>query len=158
ASLPMVGLAIGAGDIARARRVAWTAGAMGAAGLGAIGILLSLFPDLWVSIFTSDPGVRAAAALYLHFAGPAFVFFGLSLALYFASQGAGRIMGPLLAGTARLVVIAVGGWLLIRNDAPAWALFALVALGMVVMGVMTAAFVAMTPWGPRPIKALAATI
>jgi putative MATE family efflux protein len=158
ASLPMVGLAIGAGDVARARRVAWTAGAMGAAGLGAIGILLSLFPDLWVSIFTSDPGVRAAAALYLHFAGPAFVFFGLSLALYFASQGAGRIMGPLLAGTARLVVIAVGGWLLIRNDAPSWALFALVALGMVVMGVMTAAFVAMTPWGPRPIKALAATI
>ncbi|MBI1405353.1 MAG: MATE family efflux transporter [Caulobacter sp.] len=152
ASLPMVGLAIGAGDVARARRVAWTAGAMGAAGLGAIGILLSLAPDLWVTIFTRDEGVRAAAALYLRFAGPAFIFFGLSLALYFASQGAGRILGPLLAGTARLLVIAVGGWILIRTGAPSWALFALVAFGMVVMGVMTAGFVALTPWGQRAVK------
>jgi putative MATE family efflux protein len=150
ASLPMVGLAIGAGDVPRARRVAWTAGAMAAAGLGVIGIVLSLAPDLWVSVFTRDQAVRDAAALYLHFAGPAFVFFGLSLALYFASQGAGRILGPLLAGTARLVVIAVGGAILIANHAPSWTLFALVALGMVTMGVMTAGFVAMTRWGPKP--------
>ncbi|MBX3481130.1 MAG: MATE family efflux transporter [Caulobacter sp.] len=154
ASLPMVGLAIGAGDVARARRVAWTAGAMAAAGLGAIGLVLALAPQLWVSLFTQDPGVRAAAALYLRFAGPAFIFFGLSLALYFASQGAGRILGPLLAGTARLAFIALGGWLLIASNAPSWSLFALVAGGMVVMGVMTAGFVALTPWGPvRPLPA-----
>jgi Na+-driven multidrug efflux pump len=61
AALPMVGLAIGAGDVARARRVAWTAGVMAAAGLGSLGLLLSLAPDLWVTIFTRDPGVRAAA-------------------------------------------------------------------------------------------------
>ena len=150
ASIPMVGLAIGSGDVARARRVAWTAGAMGAAGLGAVGIVLSLAPDLWVSIFTKDPAVRAAAALYLHFAGPTFAFFGLSLALYFASQGAGRIMGPLLAGTARMAVVAAGGWILVANSAPSWSLFALVSAGMVVMGVVTAASVAMTPWGPPP--------
>ncbi len=150
AALPMVGLAIGAGDVARARRVAWTAGVMAAAGLGSLGLLLSLAPDLWVTIFTRDPGVRAAAALYLHFVGPVFVFFGMSLALYFASQGAGRILGPLLAGTARMVVIAVGGVLLVMGDAPSWTLFALVAAGMVVMGVATAGSVAATPWGPRP--------
>jgi Na+-driven multidrug efflux pump len=150
ASIPMVGLAIGSGDVARARRVAWTAGAMGAAGLGTVGIVLSLAPDLWVSIFTEDPAVRTAAALYLHFAGPTFAFFGLGLALYFASQGAGRIMGPLLAGTARMAVVAAGGWILVANSAPSWSLFALVAAGMVVMGVVTAASVAMTPWGPRP--------
>ncbi|HYE46174.1 MAG TPA: MATE family efflux transporter [Caulobacter sp.] len=155
ASLPMVGLAIGAGDVARARKVAWTAGGLAAAGLGTLGILLALFPDLWVSIFTSDPGVRDAAALYLRFAGPAFVFFGLSLALYFSAQGAGRIMGPLLAGTVRLLTIAAGGWVLIALSAPSWALFALVALGMVIMGTVTAAFVALTPWGPLagPLKA-----
>lgn len=149
ASLPMVGLAIGAGDVPRARRVAWTAGALGAAGLGLVGLLLSLAPELWVSIFTRDPAVKAAASLYLHIAGPAFVFFGLSLALYFASQGAGRILGPLLAGTVRLIAVAIGGWLLIRAGAPSWALFALVAMGMVIMGTVTAGFVWFTPWGPK---------
>ena len=150
ASIPMVGLAIGAGDVARARRVAWTAGVMGAVGLGAVGLVLSVAPDLWVTIFTRDPGVRAAAALYLHFVGPVFAFFGMSLALYFASQGAGRILGPLLAGTARMAVVGVGGWLLVASHAPPWTLFALVAVGMVVMGASTAGFVALTPWGPRP--------
>lgn len=149
ASIPMVGLAIGAGDVARARKVAWTAGVMGAVGLGAIGAILAVAPELWVSIFTEDPGVRAAAALYLHFVGPMFAFFGMSLALYFASQGAGRILGPLLAGTARMVVVGIGGWLLVVNDAPSWALFALVAAGMVVMGLATAGSVAITPWGPK---------
>ena len=152
ASIPMVGLAIGAGDVPRARKVAWTAGVMGALGLGAVGLVLSLAPDLWVSIFTRDPGVRAAAALYLHFAGPAFIFFGMSLSLYFASQGSGRILGPLLAGTLRMAVIAAGGWLLVVNNAPSWTLFALVSFGMVVMGVATAGFVALTPWGPRAAR------
>jgi putative MATE family efflux protein len=149
ASLPMVGLAIGAGDVARARKVAWTAGALGAGGLGTLGIILAVFPQLWVGIFTRDPGVQAAAALYLRFAGPAFIFFGLSLALYFSSQGAGRVWGPLLAGTARLLLIAIGGWALIQLQAPSWALFALVAAGMVTMGSLTAASVALTPWGPQ---------
>ena len=96
--------------------------------------------------------MRAAGSLYLHFVGPCFAFFGLSLALYFSSQGAGRIMGPLLAGTARLAVVAIGGVILVKTQAPPWTLFALVALGMVVMGTATAAAVALTPWGPRPIR------
>jgi len=153
ASLPMVGLAIGAGNVARARKVAWTAGGIAGAALGVLGFLLSLAPQLWVGIFTSDPGVGRAAATYLHFVGPVFAFFGLSLALYFSAQGAGRIAGPLLAGTLRLVVVAIGGVVLVRTDAPPWTLFALVALGMITMGVMTAAFVALTPWGPKVLKA-----
>jgi Na+-driven multidrug efflux pump len=122
---------------------------MGGAGLGALGLLLALFPGLWVSVFTRDPGVAAAAEPYLRFAGPAFVFFGLNLSLYFASQGAGKIGGPLLAGTLRLIVIALGGWFLVSTGAPDWSLFALVAAGMVTAGAATVAFVAMTPWGPK---------
>lgn len=153
ASLPMVGLAIGAGDVARARKVAWTAGGLGAAGLGILGIFLALFPGLWVSIFTRNPGVADAAALYLRFAGPVFVFFGLSLALYFSAQGAGRIGGPLLAGTFRLALVAIGGAILVKAGAPSWTLFLLVAAGMVTMGAVTAGFIAITPWGPRPLSA-----
>ncbi len=152
ASLPMVGLAIGAGQVERARRVAWTAGGIAAAALGGLGLLLALFPELWVSIFTNAPAVRKAASTYLHFVGPVFAFFGLSLALYFSAQGAGRIGGPLLAGTLRLAVVGIGGLILVSVNAPSWALFALVALGMVTMGTVTAAFIWFTPWGPRPLK------
>ena len=48
-----------------------------------------------------------------------------------------------------MVVVGVGGWILVMNDAPSWALFALVAAGMVVMGLATAGSVAITRWGPR---------
>lgn len=52
-------------------------------------------------------GQRARA---LHVVGPSYGFFGLGLALYFASQGAGRLPWPLLAGFLRLTLAALGGW------------------------------------------------
>jgi len=85
----------------------------------------------------------------LRWAGPGFAFFGLGLALYFASQGSGKILGPVLAATVRLVVIALGGWWLATVSAPAWTIFALVSLSMVAYGAATAAAVYLTTWGSR---------
>ena len=62
-------------------------------------------PSLWVSLFTSDPGVTAAAYSYFAWAGPAFAFFGMGACLYFSSQGAAKVGGPVLAGTARLLIV-----------------------------------------------------
>lgn len=149
ASVPMVGMAIGARDIVRARRVAWTAAAVAAAALGAIGLAVALVPALWSGLFAAEPAVRDAADLYLRWVGLGFPFFGLGLALYFASQGSGRILTPVLAATVRLLVIAIGGWLLAVNEASAWALFALVSFSMVAYGAATAAAVRFTPWTPR---------
>ena len=149
AAVPMVGMAVGAGDIARARRVAWTAGCVSAFSLGLLGAVVALTPDVWAGIFTTDPGVLREAREYLVWAGPAFGFFGLGLALYFASQGSGRVLGPVLASTVRLVLVAgVGGWLMSRA-APAWQYYALVAAAMVTYGLSTAAAIHITPWGPR---------
>jgi Na+-driven multidrug efflux pump len=67
-------------------------------------------PSLWVSLFTSDPGVTAAASTYLVWAGPAFAFFGMGACLYFSSQGAAKVGGPVMAGTARLLIVGGGGW------------------------------------------------
>src|SRR5262249_8673706 len=39
ACVPLVGMAIGAGDVPRARRVAWTGGALSAAALGSLGLV-----------------------------------------------------------------------------------------------------------------------
>ena len=147
ASVPMVGMAIGARDIARARRVAWTAAGLATLLLGGIGGTLATFPDIWSARFTQDAGVLAAADLYLRLAGPAFAFAGAGMALYFASQGSGKVLGPVLGATSRLAVIAVGGWFLSANAAPVWTLFALVALSMLAYGLTTAVAVYITPWG-----------
>jgi putative MATE family efflux protein len=146
ASVPMVGMAMGAGLVKRARRVAWTAGAAAGITVGLVGLIVAIDPALWVSLFTSDPGVTAAANSYFAWAGPAFGFFGLGVCLYFASQGAAKVGGPVLAGTLRLLAVGFGGWWLVSIDAPAWALFALVGTAMVVFGLATALSIRLTRW------------
>jgi MATE family, multidrug efflux pump len=147
ASIPMVGMAMGAGLVARARRVAWIAGAAAGLFVGLIGLVVAIAPQLWVSLFTSDPGVTAAAYSYFALAGPAFGFFGVGACLYFSSQGAAKVGGPVLAGTARLLLVGLGGWWLASSGAPAWTLFALVGAAMAVYGLGTALSVSLTRWG-----------
>jgi putative MATE family efflux protein len=147
ASVPMVGMAMGAGLVARARRVAWTAGAAAGLTVGLVGLIVAVRPLLWISLFTSDPGVTAAATSYFAWAGPAFGFFGMGVCLYFASQGAAKVGGPVLAGTLRLLIVGLGGWWLASIDAPAWTLFALVGVAMVVFGLSTALSIRLTRWG-----------
>jgi putative MATE family efflux protein len=147
ACVPLVGMAIGAGDVPRARRVAWTGGAVTAAALGVIGLIVAALPDAWARLFTDDADVLATARAYLRWAGPGYAFFGLGLCLYFASQGAGKVLGPVLTATVRLLlVLGVGAWLAAAS-APLWTLFALVAAAMAAYGLLTAAAVWGTRWG-----------
>lgn len=156
ASVPIVGMNVGAGNIARARKVAWTAGLLAACVLGLIGLVLAIAPDLWSANFTSDPRVLESARQYFHLAGPAFGFLGLALSLYFASQGSGKILGPVLAQSGRLVTVACGGAVLLALDAPGWTLFLLAGASMVVYGICAALAVWFTTWesarsGAKPI-------
>ena len=146
ASVPMVGMAIGAGMVTRARRVAWTAATLSALNLAAIGLWVSLVPAHWAGLFTHDPEVLQHACQYLVTAGPAFAFFGMGLTLYFASQGSGKVLGPVIAGTLRLaLVVGVGSWLSAQGHG-ADAYFWLVAAAMVLYGLSTVALVRMTSW------------
>lgn len=149
ASVPMVGMAFGAGKIARARRVAWTAGSVAAAALGVVGAIVVIIPDAWSTLFTTDPAVIAVARQYLIAAGAGFPFFGFGLCLYFASQGSGKVFGPVLAGTIRLVMVALGGWWLTANSTEVWTLFALSGAAMVVYGLSTGLLVRATRWDAR---------
>ena len=153
ASVPMVGMAVGAGDIARARSVAWTAGVVATSALTVIGIVVALFPLLWAGMFTNDPAILGSASTYLRWAGPFYGLFGLGLCLYFASQGSGKILGPVLAGTVRLLVVLVGGVWLVSMNAPAWQLFALVGVAMAVYGAATAFSLWIADWGPQRVAA-----
>ncbi len=146
ASVPMVGMAVGAGQVARARRVAWTAAGLSAFNLALIGIWVTVLPEQWAGLFSDHPGVLQHARDYLTTAGPAFAFFGMGLTLYFASQGSGKVLGPVLAGTVRLLLVAGAGWWLLQHEASASAYFSLVSLAMVVYGLTTVLLVRMTPW------------
>ncbi len=150
ASVPMVGMAMGAGQIERARKVAWTAGAVAALMLAVIGMTVTIAPALWSSMFSTDAQVLVNADLYLRTAGPGFAFFGLGLTLYFASLGSGHVLGPILAGTARLALVAVaGGWLAQRGGDSAGPLFWVVFGGMLIYGLTTVWAVWRTPWGRK---------
>jgi putative MATE family efflux protein len=145
----MVGMAIGAGDVTRARRVAWIGGLYTAALVGTVGVIVTIWPDLWSRLFTSDPGVLASARSYFTWAAPAYALYGLGMCLFFASQGAGRVFWPVIAGSVRLLVIVFGGWWLTVSQSPAWSIFALVGVALAAYGIVTALSVSLTSWGKR---------
>ena len=147
ASVPLVGMAIGSGNIKRARQAAWTAAAVATTVLGSLGLLVTFVPDLWTTLYTRDESVLESARSYFLWAGPFYGLFGLGLSLYFSSLGAGKALGPVLAGTLRLLFVATGGFLLAWLHAPAWTIFALVGVGMAVYGLSTLLIVRSTDWG-----------
>jgi putative MATE family efflux protein len=149
ASVPMIGMAIGAGRVARARRIAWIAGGVSFAAVGCVGAVFAVFPDLWVNVFTDNAAVRAAGRQYLSIAAPLFAFIGLSVSLYFSSQGAAKVLGPVLAQTARLVFVVAGGWWLMQRGATGTEFFWLAAASMILLGVLAAAAVRFTDWNPK---------
>jgi Na+-driven multidrug efflux pump len=144
----MVGMAIGARDVVRARQVAWTAGAVSTVLLGGIGLVVVLWPDAWAGWFTRDAEVLAQARTYLRCAGAGFPFLGLGLTLYFASQGAGRIALPVAAAFLRFLFVLVAGSALGLGAQP-WMLFAVVGAAMALYGLLTALGVRFTSWAPR---------
>ena len=149
ASVPAVGMAIGAGRIDRARRIAWTGCALAFTVVGLLGTLIAIFPHVWVNLFTNDPGVREASRTYLATCAPMYAFLGLATVSYFSSQGAAKVLGPVLAQTVRLAFVCAGGWYLLSIDAPAASFFWLAAASMVLLGVLSVLAVMLTPWGPK---------
>jgi Na+-driven multidrug efflux pump len=79
--------------------------------------------------------------------GGCYAFFGLGLALFFASQGAGRMFWPLAGSMARLVILVVGGWLCVHVfQTSAMGLFAVIALSLVVYGSTIAIAIRLGSW------------
>ncbi len=155
ACVPMVGMAVGAGNIERARRVAWIGAVAAASILGVFGLIVALASEYLAGFFTQDAVVLFAAQSFFVWAAPCYAMFGLAHCLYFASQGAGKMLGPVLAGTARLSVVVLGrGWLL-SIQAPAWCFFALLSASMIAYGIAAGVAMRISSWQPfvRPIFA-----
>ena len=145
----LVGTNIGAGQQARALRVALTGGAIAFALAEAIGIAAALWPQAWLGLFSDDQGMLDTGAQYLRLVGPAYGFFGLGLSLYFASQGAGKLFWPLAAGLLRLAVATGGGWLALRLTGSLRWVFAALALGLMIYGITVFGAVVSGAWFRR---------
>ena len=146
ACLPMVGMALGANLVQRAKQVAWSGSLLASTLVCCIGLIVCFWPGIWTEIYTSNPMVLSYTAIYFQWVGPCYGFFALGLCLYFASQGSGKLLGPVLAGTFRLCAVAAGGIWLVQNNGNASQMFGLIALGMVSYGVLTALSVYKVSW------------
>lgn len=146
----LVGRSVGGGDWRTARRTAWVGALLALLIAGSVGAAVGLAPGQFATLFTQDAEVAAIAARALSWVGPAFGGFGLGMALYFASMGAGRMRWPIIAGLSRIGLAAGGGWLLANVAGMGLdGHFLGVALGITCYGLVTAMGVRKAEWSAR---------
>lgn len=140
AILTMVGTNVGAGQVARARRIAWIGVAASVVITETVGLLVAIFPGLWLGLFTHDAAIMETGSLYLQVVAPVYAANGIVFALGFAAQGSGYMWRIFLAGTVRLVIAAGGGWLAVTVfNSSQTGLFTLVMAAMVISAVICVA-------------------
>ena len=103
AIVAMVGTNWGAKQYARARDIAWTGAVTVAAACATIGVIVALFPALWMGLFSDDQEIVRLGTWYLRIVGPIYGLYGLGMALYFATQGLGSVMWTVTANAVRLL-------------------------------------------------------
>jgi putative MATE family efflux protein len=142
----MVGTCIGAGQRERALKATWIGAAMSFALAECVGLWAALFPNAWLGLFGSDPAMLETGAHYLRVVGPSYGFFGLGIVLYFASQGAGKLLWPVIGNIARLAVALGGGWLAMRYFNSLTGVFIAQAVALVIYGSLNAWAIAGGAW------------
>ena len=151
----LTGTAIGAGQRERALKVAWTGALLASVITETIGLAATFFPGAWMSLFGADATMNDVGVHYLRVVGPFYGFFGMGLALYFASQGAGRLGWPLIAALLR-VTIATGGGYIAVHAAGLTGLYLALGLALAAFGLVTAIAIASGAWftgRPAPVPA-----
>lgn len=138
AIVTMVGINLGAGQTQRARRIAWIGAAIAFGFTEGIGLAAATFPHVWLGLFTDEPQVLSLGADYLRNVAPVYGAIGVGMALYFASQATKRVLWPVLAGTARMLIAAgLGWWAVTGLGADLTSLFQIVALSALVFCAIT---------------------
>jgi putative MATE family efflux protein len=147
----MVGMNVGARQFARARQVALTGAAIAAVITEVVGLAAASFPYAWLHLFTHNEDAIEFGVRYLHQVAPAYGLFGFGLALYFAGQGAKRMLWSVCAGLARCALVVVLG-----SAAIAWG-GVTVFLGALVVAMAAFAAINLVPWvrqTPQPTLTL----
>ena len=133
----IVGANIGAKNIIRAETVGIYGGTSAGVVSIFIGLILALFPDAWIQFFTDDVKAFEVTKLYIQIVGPFYIFQGIGLSLYFASQGANAMKWPTIATIARFLIASIGGGISVH-----WlgygigSVFIASAIAMIIFGTM----------------------
>ena len=146
----MVGSNIGAQQHQRALRIALVGGGLAFVLAEIVGLAAAAWPQAWLGLFSHDPRMLEAGSLYLRLVGPFYGFFGMGWSLYFASQGAGRLKWPLLAGFFRLLIAIGGGWIALRYTRSLSAFFPVAGGAMFLYGTVILASILSGTWFRRP--------
>ncbi len=142
AIVALVGTNWGAKQHARAYRIAWTGGATVGAACAAIGIIVAVFPGLWMGIFTGNDAIVRVGTAYLHVVGPIYGLYGLAMALYFATQGFGSVVWTVTANALRMLTSTGGALIAVYwLDLGALGLFASIACAFAAYAALTSAAV-----------------
>lgn len=138
AIVTMVGTNWGAQQIERAHRIAHLGGITVALACGSIGLVFALFPQLWMGLFSDDEEIIFLGSSYLRIVGPVYAFYGLGMALYFATQGMGNVLLTVAANGTRLLISACGGLAAVYwFDGGPQGLFLAIAAGFFAYGTLT---------------------
>ena len=147
AAITMIGINFGAQKYNRGLRIGWMGAGFSFIICGIIGGAISLFPDIWTDLFSKNESVKLICKLYLQIIGPFYAFFGLGQALYFASQGAGKMLWPIIASVIRLITIFVGTlYLSYINVFSVVAIFWLISLSLFLYAMISAIAVYFGAW------------
>jgi Na+-driven multidrug efflux pump len=148
----IVGTSMGAGRPRRALHTAWIGAALAGGITGAIGVAAALYPQAWLSLFGDDATMNAVGVQYLQIVGPFYGFFGAGLALYFASQGAGRIGWNMVAALLRVAVAAIGGLAVAWLGYGTAGLFMALSAALAIYGIVNIVAVAAGSWFPGRMR------
>jgi putative MATE family efflux protein len=95
ATSTLVGQNLGAKKPERAERAVWITGWVNMILLGTIGLILVLFPEMFIRIFIDDENVIAPGVLGLRIISIGFISYGLGMVLVNSFNGAGDTTTPL---------------------------------------------------------------
>ncbi|MBN2166515.1 MAG: MATE family efflux transporter [Marinilabiliaceae bacterium] len=107
AASTLVGQNLGADRPDRAERIVWRISIINTIGLGLIGIILSLIPDVFISFFTNDSLIIEAGEISLRIISYGFAFYGLGMVMTQAFNGAGDTITPTRVNVVAFWIIEI---------------------------------------------------
>lgn len=128
AGLTLVGLATGAGRHDLVARYVAHSTLVAVAVVAVPAALVTVWPSLWIGLFTSAAGIHAVGGRYFAFVGPSYPFVVASMVVATAFQGLGRATVPLTVMAVRVLLVVTAALALASN---ADTIFAVVAAGNV---------------------------
>jgi len=107
ANLIVIGQNIGAKKFNRVKKSAVISALITFCFMGLIGLILFLFPDFLLRIFTDDLGVISAGVSYLKIIGPVMGLIGISMVMEKSFQATGHAIPSMIITLFRLIIITI---------------------------------------------------